>query len=51
MHRKSAYTWLARQLDIGVNDCHIAMFNLETCRLVVTVAKSRQSGKTNCSAT
>jgi hypothetical protein len=35
--RKKAYGWLAEQLGIPRNDCHIGMFDVETCHEVVKV--------------
>lgn len=35
--RSVAYAWLARQLGLGVDDCHMGLFDLETCRRVVEV--------------
>ena len=40
--RKAAYKWLASQLGIHVNDCHIGMFDVEMCRLVVEACKPRK---------
>lgn len=37
--RKGAYAWLAHRLGIPVKDCHIGMFDLETCNLVIEHAK------------
>lgn len=37
MKRKAAYGWLAEKLGIPRNDCHIGMFDVETCREVVKV--------------
>ena len=34
MKRPQAYKWLAEQLKISGGDCHIGMFNLETCKEV-----------------
>lgn len=34
MSRTEAYKWLARKLDIDPKDCHIGMFDLETCNKV-----------------
>lgn len=31
MTRKGAYTWLAEQLGIKVNDCHIGAFDIVMC--------------------
>lgn len=33
--RSEAYEWLAEQLKIARDDCHIALFDLEQCRRVV----------------
>ena len=35
--RRSAYQWLANELAIDINDCHIGMFDLEMCNRVVEV--------------
>lgn len=40
-HRKEAYAWLAAQLGIGVEDCHIGMFDVETCNRVVQACLER----------
>lgn len=34
MSRKQAYLWLSQQLGIDVDDCHIAMFDIDACRRV-----------------
>ena len=39
--RKAAYTWLAEQLGINVNDCHIGMFDVDMCRRVVAACKTQ----------
>ena len=38
--RKAAYSWLSRQLDISAKECHIGMFNVETCKRVVEICES-----------
>lgn len=35
--RSGAYKWLAEQLGISRDDCHIGMFDVEMCRRVVEV--------------
>jgi len=35
--RGSAYAWLADNLGIDKRDCHIGMFDVETCRRVVEI--------------
>lgn len=39
MKRKEAYSFLAEKLGIEFKDCHIGMFDEETCRKVVEVCK------------
>ena len=47
MKRKEAYAWLATQLGIDFNDCHIGMFDVETCRRVVDAANFAMTKKPN----
>ena len=35
--RSTGYQWLAAQLGISVDDCHIGMFDVETCKRVVQI--------------
>jgi len=35
--RSEAYAWLARQLDIPGEECHIGMFDVDMCRRVVDI--------------
>lgn len=35
--RRDAYRWLARKLDIPEKECHIAMFDLDTCEKVKAI--------------
>lgn len=37
--RGSGYKWLAGQLGIDRKDCHIGMFDVETCKRVVEVCR------------
>ena len=37
MKRSRAYAWLASQLCIPTNKCHIGMFDISTCRKVVAL--------------
>lgn len=39
MSRHAAYSWLAGQLGIKVEECHIGMFDLETCMRVMEISK------------
>lgn len=38
--RKAAYKWLAGQLEIERKDCHIGMFDVDTCKRTVEVCRS-----------
>lgn len=38
MKRRAAYAWLAQQLGIDPDDCHIGEFDIATCRRVVDIA-------------
>ncbi len=40
MKRAEAYEWLAGALEIAARDCHIGMFDVETCRRVVGLCNS-----------
>lgn len=40
MRRKQAYKWLSNQLNIDFNDCHIGMFDVETCNRVVDICST-----------
>jgi len=35
MKRKQAYKWLSQIIEIDGKDCHIGMFDIETCENVV----------------
>lgn len=37
--RSAGYKWLAQQLSIEINECHIAMFDLDKCKKVLEVCK------------
>lgn len=39
MKRRAAYAWLAAQLGIEVDKCHIAMFDADTCDRVVQICQ------------
>ena len=41
--RKTAYKWLAEQLGIHVNDCHIGEFDVATCRRVAEICKTKET--------
>jgi hypothetical protein len=42
MKRKDAYGWLAQQLGIKRNDCHIGMFDVDQCKRVVAACEQRK---------
>lgn len=39
MTRTEAYTWLANELDIAPQNCHIGRFDAEMCRAVARIAE------------
>lgn len=41
MTRRGAYAWLAAQLGIPREDCHIGMFDAPQCRRVVEICERR----------
>lgn len=40
MSRGAAYKWLAKQMGITQQDCHIGMFTVEQCEQVVTIVNN-----------
>lgn len=47
--RGAAYQWLADQLGIPASECHIGMFDVETCKRVVEICRAvrkRDPGRT-----
>jgi hypothetical protein len=40
MTRSEAYKWLARELDITLEECHIGMFNVDRCEQAIAACKS-----------
>jgi hypothetical protein len=41
--RTSGYKWLADQLSIPVDECHIGSMNVEQCNLVVQVCRAKRN--------
>lgn len=41
MARRVAYKWLAYELDMANSACHIGMFDVEQCKRVVAVCKTK----------
>ena len=41
MSRRGAYRWLAEQLRIDAQNCHIGMFDVAQCRRVVEICEAR----------
>ena len=46
MTRKQAYAWLADQLGTQRTECHIGMFDLQTCQRVVEICATPQPRRT-----
>ncbi|QOR55244.1 MAG: hypothetical protein SHS37scaffold220_13 [Phage 67_12] len=42
MKRRDAYAWLAGQLGISRDNCHIGMMDLDACRAVVAAIQARR---------
>ena len=40
--RSRAYNWLADKLNLSTAECHIGMFDANTCRRVVEVCKDKK---------
>jgi hypothetical protein len=40
MTRTAAYKWLAAQMGLNVQDCHMEKFNADQCRRVVEICRS-----------
>lgn len=43
MARGDAYAWLAGQLGISVENCHIGMFDVDGCNAVVAAVEARRA--------
>jgi zinc-finger-containing domain len=43
MKRKAAYAWLAQQVGVSKDNCHIGMFNPEQCARVVSACSELAS--------
>lgn len=41
--RRKAYAWLAQSMGLTVDECHIAMFNEDQCKLVIKLCRERKS--------
>lgn len=41
-NRYLAYRWLAEQLNLNSDDCHIGLFDEDMCRKVISICKKRQ---------
>lgn len=42
MTRKEAYFWLAQEMNIDVDKCHIAMFDEKQCRKVIEICMNKK---------
>lgn len=47
MSRTGAYSWLSKILEIPPKDCHIGMFNIETCQKATKVCLEKQKNDHN----
>jgi hypothetical protein len=45
MRRKQAYAWLAGELGIGVNACHVGEFDIDVCNRVVTICNKQPTAR------
>lgn len=45
MSRRAAYAWLASQLGVAPQNCHIGMFDVDTCHAVCAAVKARNNVK------
>ena len=43
LNRMEAYEWLAREMDIERDRCHIGMFNVDECKEVINICKKTMS--------
>lgn len=42
MHRKSAYSWMQEQMDLTPKEAHIAMFDIEKCKVLIQRLERRR---------
>lgn len=53
--RGAGYAWLGRQLGVGADECHIGLFDIETCKRVVEICtqppKTAREASANASST
>lgn len=45
MTRPEAYQWLAAQMQLTTDDCHIGLFGVEQCNLVIQLATARMESR------
>ena len=43
MHRREAYAWLAKELKISIEKCHIGYFDIDMCTRVVKIIEARKT--------
>lgn len=43
MSRKEAYAWLSQALNIPPDDCHMGMFDVNTCQRVIEACENRRN--------
>jgi hypothetical protein len=42
-NRSAGYRWLARRLGIAAAECHIGLFDVETCQRVIEVCSNQKA--------
>ncbi|MDR3087251.1 MAG: DUF3268 family zinc-finger domain-containing protein, partial [Azoarcus sp.] len=45
MNRKEAYAWLAGELSVSAENCHIGMFDVDACKAVVAIMKNTRKAE------
>lgn len=44
MTRKHAYAWLAKHMELPLDDCHIGMFSEKECERVIQICRNKGNG-------
>lgn len=45
MTRTQAYAWLAKQMELGLDECHIGMFDIESCQRCIQICHEHRGGE------
>lgn len=43
LSRKEAYNWLASQMEMTLDECHIGMFDVSQCQKVIRICKEQDN--------